>query len=246
MLGAIHSTESFGSVDGPGVRFIIFMQGCSMRCQYCHNADTWQIKEATTSAEELLKKALRFKSYWGKKGGITISGGEPLLQLDFLIDFAKKCKKEKIHLTIDTSGAPFQKNEAYLQKFDELLNYVDLFLLDLKQIDETAHKVLCGVSNHNILALAKYLDEKNKPVWIRHVLLPTESKEQLQGLSEFIESLNNVDRVEILPYHTLGVYKWKELGYDYPLEGVQSPSKEFLEEAKQILKCDQYNNYLKC
>ena len=245
MLGAIHSTESFGSVDGPGVRFIIFMQGCSMRCQYCHNADTWQIKEATTTSEELLKKALRYKSYWGKKGGITISGGEPLLQLDFLLDFAKKAKKEKIHLTIDTSGAPFQLNETYLEKFDELLKYVDLFLLDLKQIDDEAHKKLCGVSNQNILQLAQYLSEKQKPIWIRHVLLPTESKEQLQRLSTFIETLNNVQRVEILPYHTLGVYKWEELGYEYPLKDVESPSKEWVEEAKQILKCNQYQDYLK-
>lgn len=243
--GAIHSTESFGSVDGPGVRYIIFMQGCAMRCQYCHNADTWKIKEGDTTSEELIKKALRYKSYWGKKGGITISGGEPLLQLDFLIDLTKKCKQENIHVTIDTSGQPFKMEETYLEKFDELLKYVDLFLLDLKQIEDEAHKTLCGVSNQNILQLAQYLNAKQKPIWIRHVLLPSESKEQLRKLYEFIETLSNVERVEVLPYHTLGVYKWKELGYEYPLEGVESPSKAFVEEAKEILKCDKYTKYLK-
>lgn len=161
---------------------------------------------------------IRFKPYWKNHGGITISGGEPLSQIDFLIEFAKLCKRNNISVAIDTSGGPFSKNEAFLNKFDELLKYVDLFLLDLKCIDEDLHIKITGHSNKNVLEMFKYLDERNIPIWIRHVLVPTltDNDELLKRTSDFISSLHNVKRVEILPYHTLGVFKYEKLGINYP------------------------------
>lgn len=233
--GYIHSLESFGSVDGPGVRFLIFTAGCPMRCQFCHNPDTWNMQAGTEyEPEELMKKALRYRSYWKNGGGITVSGGEPLLQIDFLIDLFKLAKAEGVHTTIDTSGQPFTKEEPFFSKFQELMQYTDMLLLDIKHIDEEQHRILTGQSNQNILELAQYLSEIQKPVWIRHVLVPERSDkdEYLDRLHEFLATLNNVERVEVLPYHTLGVYKWKELGMEYPLEGIESPTKERIENAK--------------
>lgn len=239
--GIIHSTESFGSVDGPGVRFVVFVQGCNMRCQYCHNADTWKkepsAQNVIMTADELLEKALKYKSYWGSEGGITVSGGEPLLQIDFLLDLFKKAKKEGINTTIDTSGQPFEESGKFFEKFSELMNYTDLLLLDIKEINDEKHKKLTGHSNKNILALARYLDKIGKPIWIRHVLVPgvTDCDEDLRALREFIDSLSNVQKVEVLPYHTLGQYKWETLGLKYPLDGVEPPTKERVENAKKIL-----------
>lgn len=243
--GSIHSIETFGSVDGPGVRFVIFLKGCQMRCQYCHNPDTWKMGEADTSSEELLKKALRYRSYWGKKGGITVSGGEPLLQIDFVIDLFTRAKKLGIHTTIDTSGNPFTREEPFFSKFQQLMEVTDLLLVDIKHIDDTCHLALTKQHNTNILDMLKYLDEIQKPVWIRHVLVPgiNDQETYLIDLSKFIEQLHNVKRVEILPYHTLGVYKWKELGIPYELEGVDSPDKTAIEKAQTILKCNQYQGY---
>ena len=165
MKGYIHSTESFGSVDGPGVRFLIFVSGCPMRCQFCHNPDTWSMKTGTQmSADELLDKAWKYRSYWGKSGGITVSGGEPLLQIDFLLELFKKAKEKGIHTTIDTSGAPFTREEPFFSKFEELMKYTDLLLLDIKHIDDEQHKILTGHTNQNILDLARYLSDINKPV----------------------------------------------------------------------------------
>ena len=236
MIGHIHSTESFGAADGPGVRFIVFMQGCHMRCRYCHNPDTWKMDggdEAT--ADENLKRALRFKPYWGKDGGITISGGEPLLQIDFVIELFKKAKELGINTCIDTAGNPFTKEEPFFSKFEELMKYTDLLLLDLKEINPTRHKDLTGFDNSNIIEMAKYLSEINKPVWIRHVLVPEYSDfdEDLDALGDFIDTLSNVDRVEILPYHTLGKFKWENLGIPYTLESISPPSAERIENAKQ-------------
>lgn len=234
--GYIHSLESFGSVDGPGVRFLIFTAGCPMRCQFCHNPDTWKMQTGTEyEPEELMKKALRYRSYWKNGGGITVSGGEPLLQIDFLIDLFKLAKAEGVHTTIDTSGQPFTKEEPFFSKFQELMKYTDMLLLDIKHIDDEQHQILTGQSNKNILELAQYLSEIQKPVWIRHVLVPERSDkdEYLDRLHDFIATLNNVERVEVLPYHTLGVYKWKELGMKYPLEGIEPPTKERIENAKQ-------------
>ena len=229
--GYVHSLESFGSVDGPGVRFLIFTAGCPMRCQFCHNPDTWNMQTGTLyEPEELIKKALRYRSYWKNGGGITVSGGEPLLQIDFLIELFKLAKQEGIHTTIDTSGQPFTKEEPFFSKFQD----TDLLLLDIKHIDDEQHKILTGHTNQNILELAKYLSDIQKPIWIRHVLVPERSDkdEYLDELHNFIETLDNVERVEVLPYHTLGVYKWKELGMEYPLEGIEPPTKERIANAK--------------
>lgn len=236
MIGHIHSTESFGAADGPGVRFIIFMQGCHMRCRYCHNPDTWKMDGGDElTADEILKRALRFKPYWGKDGGITISGGEPLLQIDFVIELFKKAKELGINTCIDTAGNPFTKEEPFFSKFEELMKYTDLLLLDLKEINPARHKDLTGFDNSNIIEMAKYLSEINKPVWIRHVLVPEHSDfdEDLDALGDFIDTLSNVDRVEILPYHTLGKFKWENLGIPYTLESISPPSAERIENAKQ-------------
>lgn len=236
--GYIHSLESFGSVDGPGVRYLIFLSGCTMRCQFCHNPDTWERTAGCVyTADELLSKALRFQEYWGEEGGITVSGGEPLLQMDFLIEFLQKAKAKGVHTTIDTSGSPFTRKEPFLGKFQELMKFTDLLLLDIKQMDEEKHRLLTGRTNQNILDMARYLSEMGKPVWIRHVLVPGRSDfdEDLQKLYAFIQTLHNVERVEVLPYHTLGAYKWKELGYEYPLEGVEPPSGERIQNANRIL-----------
>lgn len=236
MIGHIHSTESFGAADGPGVRFIVFMQGCHMRCRYCNNPDTWKMDGGDeVTADEILKRALRFKPYWGKDGGITISGGEPLLQIDFVIELFKKAKELGINTCIDTAGNPFTKEEPFFSKFEELMKYTDLLLLDLKEINPTRHKDLTGFDNSNIIEMAKYLSEINKPVWIRHVLVPEHSDfdEDLDALGDFIDTLSNVDRVEILPYHTLGKFKWENLGIPYTLESISPPSAERIENAKQ-------------
>lgn len=235
MIGHIHSTESFGAADGPGVRFIVFMQGCHMRCRYCHNPDTWKMDGGDeVTADEILKRALRFKPYWGKDGGITISGGEPLLQIDFVIELFKKAKELGINTCIDTAGNPFTKEDPFFSKFEELTKYTDLLLLDLKEINPTRHKDLTGFDNSNIIEMAKYLSEINKPVWIRHVLVPEHSDfdEDLDALGDFIDTLSNVDRVEILPYHTLGKFKWENLGIPYTLESISPPSAERIENAK--------------
>lgn len=237
--GYIHSTESFGSVDGPGVRFVIFTAGCPMRCQFCHNPDTWKMEAGTQYiADELLNKAMKYRSYWGSKGGITVSGGEPLLQIDFLTELFQKAKKEGIHTTIDTSGNPFTREEPFFGKFQKLMEVTDLVMLDIKHIDDEQHKILTGHTNQNILDLAQYLSDTGKPVWIRHVLVPERSDkdEYLEKLHTFIKTLNNVEKVEVLPYHTLGSYKWKEMGMEYPLEGIDPPTKERVENANRILE----------
>lgn len=238
LKGYVHSLESFGSVDGPGVRYIIFLSGCAMRCQFCHNADTWNMQVGTPyTAEELLKKAVKYRSYWGKEGGITVSGGEPLLQIDFLTELFEKAKEIGIHTTLDTSGNPFTRKEPFFGKFQKLMEYTDLVMLDIKHIDEKQHIRLTGQTNQNILDMAKYLDEIKKPVWIRHVLVPERSDydEYLIRLDAFIRSLHNVEKVEVLPYHTLGAYKWKELGLKYELEGIEAPAPQRIQNANRLL-----------
>lgn len=238
LKGYIHSLESFGSVDGPGVRYVIFLSGCAMRCQFCHNPDTWNMQTGTPyTADELLKQAKKYRAYWGSKGGITVSGGEPLLQIDFLTELFRKAKAEGIHTTLDTSGNPFTREEPFFGKFQELMKYTDLVMLDIKHIDDEQHQVLTGCTNRNILDLAEYLSEIQKPAWIRHVLVPgrSDDDEFLVKLDSFIQTLNNVEKVEVLPYHTLGTFKWKELGMEYPLEGVEPPTKERVENAERLL-----------
>lgn len=234
MNGYIHSTESFGAADGPGLRYIIFVRGCRMRCRYCHNPDTWDVNGGEEyTADELLKKAMRYKNYWKKDGGITVSGGEPLLQIDFLIELFKKAKAEGVHTVIDTAGNPFTREEPFFGKFNELMKYTDLLLLDIKEINPERHKALTGFDNSNILDMAKYLSEIKKPVWIRHVLVPGHSDfdEDLDALGEFIESLDNVEKVEVLPYHTLGKFKWENLGIKYTLDEVSPPTEDRIKNA---------------
>ncbi len=243
--GKVHSLESFGAADGPGVRFIIFLRGCRMRCAYCHNPDTWGADAGEEmTADELIDKALRYKTYWGKNGGITVSGGEPLLQLDFLIELFKRAKKEGIHTTIDTAGQPFCKDEPFFGKFNELMQYTDLLLLDIKEMNPERHKALTGFDNANILEMAKYLSEINKPVWIRHVLVPgwSDFDEDLDSLGSFIDTLSNVERVEVLPYHTLGKFKWENLGLKYRLEDVCPPSEERIKNAEKRIHAGQKNS----
>ena len=238
MKGAIHSLESFGSVDGPGVRFVIFMQGCMMRCRYCHNADTWAASsEKWMDADEILDKAERYRSYWRNDGGITVSGGEPLLQIDFLIELFIKAKQRGINTVLDTSAQPFTRQEPFFTKFRELMRHTDLVILDLKHIDEEQHQELTGHSNRNILDCAQYLSETGTPVWIRHVLVPgvTHDDKYLHLLADFIRKLENVQKIEVLPYHSLGAYKWKELGMEYTLGDVKTPTQERITNAQEIL-----------
>ncbi len=245
-IANIHSFETFGSVDGPGVRFIVFLQGCRMRCKYCHNPDSWKMQaDLQMDAEKILEKALRYKSYWGKDGGITVSGGEPLLQIDFLIDFFKLCKKNGVHTTIDTCGAPFTREEPFFSKFNELLEYTDLIMLDIKHIDKAEHLELTKVENNNILDMAQYLSSVNKDIWIRHVLVPTitDKDEYLVELNKFIKTLNNVKKVEVLPYHSFGMHKWELLGLNYELKDIETPSDERIANANNILEVNTYRDF---
>lgn len=236
----IHSLETFGAADGPGIRFVIFLQGCSMRCKFCHNPDSWDMKGGEEmTARQLIDKALRYKNYWKDDGGITVSGGEPLLQTDFVTELLSLAKKEGISTVIDTSGNPFTRKQPFFSKFIELMKYTDLVMLDIKEIYDKRHKELTGSSNENILDMARYLSEIDKPVWIRHVLVPeyTDFDEDLHKLREFIDSLGNVKKVEVLPYHTLGKFKWESLGIPYQLEGISPPSEERVANAEKILGC---------
>lgn len=233
-IGKIHSFETFGTVDGPGIRFVIFTQGCILKCQYCHNPDTWKTgigKEYT--ADQVLEEVEKYRSYI--TGGITVTGGEALLQLPFILDLFKKAKARGIHTCLDTSGATFRKNfSTSVKRFTELMEYTDLVLLDLKHINDAEHIKLTSITNKNILDFAQWLSDIHKPVWIRHVVIPTITlnKEYIYQLGEFIGTLKNVERVELLPYHVMGVNKWEELGWKYPLEGIEPPTTKEFEEAQ--------------
>ncbi|WP_242839525.1 pyruvate formate-lyase-activating protein [Butyrivibrio sp. NC2002] len=237
--GRIHSIETFGSVDGPGVRFIIFLKGCNLRCKYCHNADTWnpESKDIRTPSA-LLDQAERYRSYWGEEGGITVSGGEPLLQLPFLIELFKEAKERGIDTCIDTAAEPFTFEEPFFSQFETLMKYTDRLLVDIKHIDENEHIKLTGKTNKNILECFRYLSDIGKPIWIRHVLVPgiTDNDEYLKKTREFIDTLSNVERVDVLPYHSLGQFKWEELGIEYGLKDVEAPSPDRIENAKKILQ----------
>lgn len=240
MKAKIHSFESFGTVDGPGIRFVTFFKGCPLRCKYCHNPDTWsQNGGEEYTVEEIVDQVLKYKNYYGSNGGITASGGEPLMQIDFITELFKKLKEKNIGTAVDTSGYMFDKeNDECVKKHDELLKYTDLFLLDIKHIDDDKHIELTGVSNKNTLDFAKYLSDNGKKIWIRHVLVPTitDIDEQLYKLKSFLDTLNTVEKVEVLPYHTMGVVKYKNLGLPYRLEGIEPPTKERVENAKKILR----------
>ena len=229
----IHSIESFGAVDGPGIRFVLFLQGCNLECKYCHNRDTWDINSGKyESLDNIFNKIVRYKNYICPNGGVTVTGGEPLLQVKFLIELFKKLKEENIHTCIDTSGMV-----AITDDIKELLKYTDLVLLDIKHIDDKKCKELVGRSNKLELEFAKYLSDNNIKIWIRQVLVPgfTDDKEDLLKLKDFISSLKTVQKIELLPYHNIGEFKWKKLGLDYPLEGIRQANDEDIKRAKEIL-----------
>ena len=232
-VAKVHSIESFGTVDGPGIRFVLFLQGCSLKCKYCHNRDTWDMtlgEEKTL--EEIIEKVKRYKTYMNLSGGVTVTGGEPLLQVKFLIEFFKRLKEEKINTCIDTSGM-FNITED----IKEVLKYTDLVLLDIKHIDDEKCKDLVGFSNKKELEFARYLSENNKKMWIRQVLVPgyTDDEKDLVKLKEFLATLKTVEKVQILKYHSMGKYKWEKLGQKYELEGVRDATLEDEERAKKIL-----------
>lgn len=234
-IARIHSFESFGAVDGPGIRYVIFMQGCALKCKYCQNRDTWNLNGGMEyTSDELVAKVSRYKNYFAVSGGgVTVSGGEPLLQMNFLIEFFSKLKSLGIHTAIDTSGS-----FAITEDMKKLIDLTDLFLLDIKCINDEICKDLTGVSNKRELEFAKYLSKQGKDIWIRQVLVPgyTDKEEDLKNLKEFLSELNTVKKVEILPYHDLGKFKWIELGCKYELEGVPTATSEDVERAKQILR----------
>ncbi len=240
MVGKIHSFESFGTVDGPGIRFVVFMQGCPMRCKYCHNPDTWDTAGQEYTAEEVAAKALKYKNYI-KNGGVTVSGGEPLLQIDFVTELFRILKSYGIHTALDTSGITFVKDNA--EKFKTLLNFTDLVLLDIKHIDGAEHKKLTGHTNENVLAFAKFLSDSGKDIWIRHVLVDgiTDNDRYLYQLKDFLKTLKTIKKVEVLPYHTMGEAKYEKLGIPYALKGVNPPSGERVENARRILYSYQSN-----
>lgn len=246
MKGYIHQLESFGSVDGPGVRFIIFFAGCPLRCKYCHNPDTWDMmKGKQYTADELLDEAITCREYWGTKGGITVSGGEPLAQIDFLLELFTNAKERGINTCIDTAGGPFTREGEWFEKFKRLMNVTDVLLMDIKHINEEEHIKLTGHTGKNIIEMFRYLDEINKPVWIRHVLVPgiTDNDEYLIQTRDFIRTLGNVQRVEVLPYHGLGAMKYKDLGIDYVLKDTNSPTAERVQNAREILECSKYDGW---
>ena len=229
----VHSIESFGTVDGPGIRFVLFLQGCHIQCKYCHNRDTWDMNGGKyKSLDDIFEKIMKYKNYIFPNGGVTVTGGEPLLQVKFLIELFEKLKKENIHTCVDTSGMV-----SLTDDIKKLLSLTDLVLLDIKHIDSEKCKDLVGFNNEKELAFAKYLSDNNIPMWIRQVLVPgyTDDEQDLLKLKDFISSLNTVDKVEILPYHDMGRYKWEKLGLKYELDGVRIANDNDVKKAKKIL-----------
>ena len=233
VTGRIHSFESLGAVDGPGIRFVVFMQGCHLKCKYCQNRDTWDINSGEQyTVKEVVEKIMRYKNYIvASNGGVTLSGGEPLLQQDFVISLFQELKKQNISTCLDTSGM-----FTITDKIKQIVDLTDIFLLDIKSINDETCKWLTGSSNSLELEFAKYINEKNKRIWIRQVLVPgiTDKKEDLLKLKDFLKTIN-VEKFEFLPYHDLGKYKWEKLGVPYELEDVRVASNKDVERAKKIM-----------
>ena len=229
----VHSIESFGTVDGPGIRFVLFLQGCHLQCKYCHNRDTWDMNGGEyKSLDDIFEKILKYKNYIYPNGGVTVTGGEPLLQVKFLIELFEKLKKENIHTCIDTSGMV-----TLTPDIKKLLSLTDLVLLDIKHINSDKCKNLVGLGNEKGLAFARYLSDNNIHMWIRQVLVPgyTDDEQDLLQLKDFIDSLNTVDKIEVLPYHDMGKYKWEKLGLKYQLDGVRVANDDDVIRAKKLL-----------
>lgn len=238
MKGRIHSLQSFGTVDGPGVRYVVFLQGCPMRCAYCHNPDTWAVNAGEEyDAEYIVEQYHRNEGFY-HDGGITVTGGEPLLQIDFLLELFELCKKSNIHTCIDTSGITYKPgNDAYNAKLDKLMTMTDLVMLDIKHIDPEKHKELTAQPNDGILAFAQYLSDKNIPVWIRHVVVPgiTDDDVYLKKLGYFIGGLNNLKALDVLPYHDMAKPKYENLGMEYKLKDVPPMDKKVALEKKEVI-----------
>ena len=242
-IGYVHSLESFGSVDGPGVRFVVFLQLSAQRCKYCHNPETRGAERGEELTAEELQRVWRYRNYWGKKGGITVSGGEPLRQMEFLTAFFELARSKGVHTALDTAGQPFRPDDPdYLAGFDRLMKSTSLVILDLKEIDPERHRQLTGKDNANILAMARHISDLGIPLWIRHVLVPglTDDEEGLRRTADFIRSLKTVQRVEVLPYHTLGLFKWQKLGIPYPLPDAVPPTAEQVKRAEELLEVSKY------
>lgn len=234
ILGRIHSLESCGTVDGPGIRFVVFMQGCVLRCQFCHNPDTWDVdKGEVYTPDELMNEIIKYKSFMNfSGGGVTFTGGEPLLQAEFILEVAKKCKENHISVAVDTSGF------VWNSKVEEILDYTDIVLLDIKNFDRGVYKVVTGVSLEPTLKFLDVLKEKNINTWIRYVLVPnlTDNLDAIKELANHLKEYPNVSKVEVLGFHKMGEYKWEELGLKYQLSDTKEPSKEALKEVQQILE----------
>lgn len=239
MQGRIHSLESFGTVDGPGTRFVVFTQGCPMRCAYCHNPDTWSTVGGTLMEPSyIIEQYEKNSPFYRNGGGITVTGGEPLLQVDFLIELFTLAKAKNIHTCIDTSGITFNRsNTEYVKKLDHLMTLTDLVMLDIKHIDDTKHFELTSQHNKNILDFATYLNEKQIDMWIRHVVVPgiTDDETYLYELGYFIGQFTNLKALDVLPYHTMGEVKYKKLGMEYKLKGVPAMDKDKLLDKKQAV-----------
>ena len=233
MKGYIHSFESFGTKDGPGIRFVLFLQGCPLRCLYCHNVDTWDLKDKKYmfTPEETMHEIKKVRGFI-KSGGVTVSGGEPLMQPEYILELFKLCKEDGLHTAIDTSG--YLLND----RIKEVLEHTDLVLLDIKQIDPEKYKALTSVSLKPTLDFLKYLSEINKPVWLRYVLVPgyTDNEKDLEAWAKFVSNFKNVERVDILPFHQMGGHKWKEVNKVYQLENVLAPTNEEVKKAEEIFR----------
>ena len=232
--GSIDSVETMGLVDGPGVRYVVFLQGCKLRCLFCHNPETWKMEEKNmTTAEELIDKIKRYKNYFGKEGGVTFSGGDPLCQPEFLLECLKQCKQEGIHTCLDTSGVGCNK-----ELYPEILSYTDLVILDIKAVTPEAYKKMTGYPMKDFSEFLELCQKLEKKLWLRQVIVPgiNDTEEYILELKKYIKNIKNVERVELLPYHLYGVEKYKKLGISYRLDGVPAMKKEDLDKLNQILQ----------